>query len=163
MIQLTLLDRNRPPLSVNPHHVVSVTPRRVVRPNAASQSPDLIPSWEGSIVHLSTGSHHNVIEEHDQVLNMVAEALRQNPLPVSSVPEVNIEHFHTPPRSRVTGEVLEPQDETAIPQSQVSGLTEAIQEAEAIEQPAEPPAKKAPAAKKAPLRPPAKDPSDEQQ
>ncbi len=60
------------PLSINPDHVVSLRPRKVITPVDAQQDPRGDISYSGTIVSLVTGANHFVSEDfaevHDQVL-----------------------------------------------------------------------------------------------
>lgn len=182
MIQLTLFDRGRPLLDINPHHIVSVQPRKVVRPNPATQEPDLKLIYEGAVVQLSTGAHHNVCEQREEVLALMAPFVGPGPIPQPSVPGLDTVLSQTANLSAQPVDVEQlrregqypadvapppPGDEppagTPLTEEELAEVAkhDAIPDEERSPQPGTPaPAKKAPAKKAAPKAPEAKTDDD---
>jgi hypothetical protein len=75
LLTLTSADPGNPPVVLSPYHVVSVQPRRQIRPDVASQTNFTHQSYSGAKVRVVTGEHHNVIEDHDVVAYHLAKAL----------------------------------------------------------------------------------------
>jgi hypothetical protein len=91
MIQLTLAEHGEPPIALNPGAIVAVKPRKSLRPDVASQSPQVQITWSGSQITLPSGVTFNVIENYDTVLGKVHASMRLDPIkkddPAKKAPE----------------------------------------------------------------------------
>jgi hypothetical protein len=112
------------PITINPNHVVEVKPRFRPIPNQGSQVGGLLPHYEGSQLRLVTGDYVRVIEDYQ----VVHERLWPQQQPPSSPEPAPVKKA---PAKKAMPKVAE---EKPIPQSQISGLTEAITEAEKFEE-----------------------------
>lgn len=75
LITLTSSDPGNPPVVLAPSHVVSVVPRKRMRPDMASQTNYVRTTFAGAKVSVVTGDYFNVEENHDVVCTLVDKAL----------------------------------------------------------------------------------------
>jgi hypothetical protein len=75
-------EQGNPPITVNPDHVVSLSPRKTYRPNLASQSGGLHTGYEGTQIELVTGRTVLVVESHQEAHEKLW------PRPVAQTPPV---------------------------------------------------------------------------
>lgn len=73
MIKLTVLERNSPPILVNPNHIVSVHPRREIRPTDTAQTPAVEFGFKGATVLLVTGDRMHVAEEFEEIQRVLTD------------------------------------------------------------------------------------------
>lgn len=113
MIRLTAVEMTGPPrpITINSEAVSAARPRRGLKPVAESQAYGHVKMVEsGSVLHMVTGEHYNVLESYDQVEAMLTPDSQAGTIPKGQLPDI--------PQTNVTGLSTVLSNKTDLPVSE---------------------------------------------